>query len=522
MKRRNFIAAAAATLAAPAIAQDTRRTILRFVPQANLTVLDPVWTTATVTNGHGNYVFDTLYGCDSKMRPMPQMAEGQDVSPDGRTWRIKLRENLFFHDGTKVLARDCAASIARWAKRDPFGQLLDRVVDSYGAPDDRLIEIKLTRPFPMLPDALGKTEGPAFIMPERLARTDPNTAVKEMVGSGPFRFVAAEYNSGSRVVYEKFEKYVPRNEPADTLSGGKVAHFPRVEWIVIPDNATAAAALGNGEADWWERPMVDLVPTLKANPNVTVQVADPAGRLALLRMNMLHKPFDSLKLRRAMMAAVNQEDYMRAARGDDASLWTVCRSIFPKGTPYYQDAGEDLMPANLIAAKKLLDASGYAGEKVVLINPTDFPDIGPLGQITNEWLKKLGMNVDFRETDWGTVVQRRASREPVEKGGWSIFHTTGSAEAYSNPASNYLVRGPGETGWFGWWKNPAAETMADEWLAAADPAEQTRIAKAMGKLAIEDVSCIPVGQFYLQTAFRKNLVGVLTGPSPYPWNVRRT
>lgn len=521
IRRRAVLAAAASLLAAPAIAQDTRPRTLRFIPQANLTVLDPVWGTATVTNGHGNYVFDTLYGCDSKLVARPQMAEGHEVSPDGLIWRIKLRENLWFHDGTPVLARDCAASIARWAKRDTFGQLLDRATERYGALDDRTIEIRLTRPFPLLADALGKPEGPAFIMPERLARTEHTKPVSEMTGSGPFRFLPGDYNSGSRAAYARFERYAPRAEPADVMAGGKVAHFDRIEWIVIPDHSTAASALGNGEADWWERPLVDLVPSLQRNPSVTVKVADPAGRLALMRMNMAQKPFDNAKLRRAMMAAVNQEDYMRAARGDDTALWTDCRSVFPKGTPYYQDAGIGLMPGDLNAARKLLDASGYAGEKLVLINPTDFPDIGPLGQITNEWLVKLGMNVDFRETDWGTVVQRRASREPVEKGGWSVFHTTGSATAYSNPAVNYLVRGPGEPGWFGWWRNPQSETLAEEWLAAADPATQTRIAIEMGRLAMADVSCVPLGQFYLQTAFRRTLTGVLTGPSPYPWNVRR-
>jgi peptide/nickel transport system substrate-binding protein len=521
MKRRSFLAGASTLLAAPAIAQDMRATTLRFVPQANLTVLDPIWTTATVTNGHGNYVFDTLYGSDAKMKPQPQMAGGHEVSADGRVWRIRLRDDLWFHDGTPVRAQDAAASIARWAKRDSFGQLLDRVVERYGAVDDRTIEIRLTRPFPLMLDALGKAEVPPFIMPERLAKTDPNTAVREMVGSGPFRFIAAEYNSGSRVVYEKFDRYVPRSEPAEWLSGGKIAHFKRVEWIVIPDNSTAAAALGNGEVDWWERPLVDLVPQLKRNPNVTVQVADPAGRLAMLRTNHAQKPFDNLKLRKVMMAAVQQEDYMRAARGDDTSLWTVCRSLFPKGSPYFEDMGTGMMPGDLTVAKKLLDASGYGGEKIALINPTDFPDIGPLGQITNEWLKKLGMNVDFQETDWGTVVQRRASREPTNKGGWSIFHTTGSASTYATPAANYLVRGQGASAWFGWWNSPAVETLADEWLVAADPAEQLRLGRAIGRLAMEDVSCVPVGQFYLQTAFRKNLAGVLQGPSPYPWNVRR-
>ncbi len=520
MKRRSFIAGSASLLAAPAIAQNTRANTLRFVPQANLSVLDPVWTTATVTGEHGNYVFDTLYGADAKLRARPQMAESHEVSADGRTWRIRLREGLWFHDGTPVLARDCAASVARWAKRDSFGQLLDRVTESFGAADDRTIEIRLKKPFPALLDAIGKVEGPAYIMPERLAKTDPNTAVKEMIGSGPYRFLPVDYNSGSRVAYEKFERYTPRSEPAEWMSGGKIPYFKRIEWIVIPDNATAAAALGNGEVDWWERPLVDLIPSLKKNPAVTVQVADPGGRLALMRMNHLYKPFDALKVRRAFLAAVRQEDYMRAARGDDESLWTSCRSLFPKGTPYFADIGDAVMPGDLNVAKRLLDASGYAGEKIVVINPTDFPDIGPLGQITNEWMKKLGVNVDFAETDWGTVVQRRASREPVTKGGWSVFHTTGSAATYASPATNYLVRGQGEAGWNGWWKSEQAETMAESWLNATDPAEQAKLAGALGRLAMEDVSAVPVGQFYLQTAFRKSISGVLQGPAPYPWNVR--
>ncbi len=300
------------TLTAPAIALNTRATTLRFVPQANLTVLDPTWTTEIVANSHNNYVFDTLYGSDSKLRPLPQMAEGHEVSADGRVWRIRLREGLWFHDGTKVLAHDCDASLARWAKRDSFGQLLDRVVESWGGTADRTVEIKLTRPFPLMLEAIGKPETPAFVMPEHLARTDPNTTVTEMVGSGSYRFIAGEFNSGSRAVYEWFERYVSRGEAPDSTSGGKVAHFQRVEWVVIPDHATASAALATGEVDWWERPLTDLIPSLKQNPGVTVRIADPGGRVVMMRMNCLHKPFDNAKVRRAGRRHVAADDLPRS------------------------------------------------------------------------------------------------------------------------------------------------------------------------------------------------------------------
>ncbi|HEV3184898.1 MAG TPA: ABC transporter substrate-binding protein, partial [Xanthobacteraceae bacterium] len=229
MDRRTLLKGAAASLlAAPAVAQPGKSATLRFVPQANLTLLDPIFTTATVTSNHAYYVFDTLYSVAGDGKPKPQMAEGHTVSDDGRVWQIRLRDGLKFHDGTPVRAIDCALSIERWSKREPFGQTLAKYVDSFGAPDDRTIEIKLKKPFPLLREAIGKADSSVcFIMPERLARTDPFKAVTEMVGSGPYRFIAGEYNSGSRAVYEKFDGYVPRNEPPDWATGGKVAHFPR-------------------------------------------------------------------------------------------------------------------------------------------------------------------------------------------------------------------------------------------------------------------------------------------------------
>jgi peptide/nickel transport system substrate-binding protein len=515
-------AAAGPPLAAPAVAQDMRTATLRFVPQANLSVLDPIVTTATVTGNHGYHVFDTLYGVDADLKPHPQMAEGHEVSADGRAWRFRLREGLKFHDGEPVRAQDCVASLKRWCAREPFGQLLLRVAEEWRVLDDRNFEIRLKRRFPPLLDAFAKPDSSVpFIMPERLAATDPARPVTEMIGSGPYRFLAGEFNSGSRVVYEKFDGYVPRREQPVWTSGAKVAHFRRIEWHILPDPATAAAALQSGEVDWWERPHPDLQGLLARSRDIRREVSDPKGRMAVMRMNHLHPPFDDVRIRRAVMMSVVQDDYMRASRGDDTADWTTCRSLWPRQTPYYRDEGEALMPGSLDRARAALREAGYGGQKVVVINPTDFPDIGPLGLVTADALRRMGMNVDLAESDWGTVVQRRANREPLDRGGWSILHTTGGASAWANPAVSFLVRGQGAQGWFGWWANARAEELAEAWLFAEDEAAQRRVAGELGRLAMEEVAFVPLGQFVIRTAFRANVTGILQGSSPYPWNVRR-
>ncbi len=522
MHRRTLLKATAASLlAAPAIAQPAKTATLRFVPQANLTLLDPVFTTATVTGNHAYYVFDTLYSCAADFVPRPQMAEGHTVSDNKLVWRIRLREGLKFHDGTPVRAIDCAASLERFCKREPFGQLLGKVVEKFGTVDDRTIEIRLTKPFPLLLECIGKADSSvAFIMPERLARTDPFKQITEMVGSGPYRFVADEYVTGSRVVYAKFDGYVPRQEKADWATGGKVAYFPRVEWKIIPDSATAGAALQNGEIDWWEQPLPDLLPQLAANKDIALQVDIPQGRESLMRLNHLQAPFNDVRIRRAVLMAVNQEDYMRATFGDDTSLWRTCKSQFPCGTIYETPDDGTYMRGDIAAAKKMLQDAGYKGEKVTIINPTDFPAIHPLGLVTADTLKKIGMNVDLQETDWGTVIQRRSSREATDKGGWSIFHTFGSAIAYATPATSALVRGQGKDAWFGWWDSAKAEQLVQDWLDAPDAAGQKQKAAELARLTMSDVGTIPLGQWYGKTAFRKSITGVLPGVSPYPWNVR--
>ena len=528
MRRRTFLKATAATAATAlpsrfAIAQSGVRTnkLLRYVPTADLSVLDPSWTTTQVSITHGYYVFDTLYGIDHTQRPRPQMAEGHTTSDDGRVWDIKLRDGLKFHDGEPVLARDAAASLKRWAARDVYGQVLGAFVEEFTTADDRTIRIKLKSPFPMLLDTLGKPNGMLpVVMPERLAKTDLTRPNTEMIGSGPYRFLKSEFVAGSSGAYEKFKDYVPRNEKPDWASGGKVAHIERIEWKIINDPSTAAAALQKGEVDWWEQVQPDLLPLLRKEKSLTVMNFNPVGFFGTMRFNHLHAPFNNAAVRRAVRIGMNPEEYMSAVTGGDDTIWRACRALFPCGTAYGEEFDAKDMSGDVDAARRALQQSGYAGEKVVILNPADVPTIGPFGQVTYDLLKKMGMNVEIQEMDWNTLAQRRTKKDAPDKGGWSIFHNWWLGTSFINPAISPILRGLGAKGWAGDYSNPKIEELNDAWTRALTDEERTRLARAIHQEAWTDVPTVVLGRFYILSAHHRQLGGILESTSPYPWNVR--
>ncbi|HRE22430.1 MAG TPA: ABC transporter substrate-binding protein, partial [Rhabdaerophilum sp.] len=344
MDRRTFIKstggaallAASGGLATPALSQGASNKVLRFVPQSNLANFDPIWGTQYVVRNAAALVWDTLYGVDDKLVPQRQMVEKEEVSADGLVWTFKLRAGMKFHDGEPVRAKDAVQSIKRWAARDPMGLMITAIQNELVAVDDLTFRWALKKPYPKMLLALGKNNSPcSFIMPERIAQTDPFKQITEYIGSGPMKFKKEEWVPGAKAVFERFADYKPRDEAASWLAGGKKMMVDRIEWIIMPDPATASAALQNGEVDWWENPISDLVPVLKANRNIMVDIGDPLGNIGAFRMNHLHPPFNKVKIRRAILAAMNQEDYMRGIVGDDNNLWKPIPGFFTPGTPLY-------------------------------------------------------------------------------------------------------------------------------------------------------------------------------------------
>ena len=524
VRRRRFLGGAAGVLAMPNIGGAQGRKVLTFMPQSDLAILDPIFTAAYVTRHHGMMVFDTLYGMDATYQIQPQMAEGHRIEADGKTWLITLRDGLLWHDGEKVLARDCVASIRRWGARDGFGQTLLAVTDALDAPDDRNIRFRLQRPFPLLPAALGKPgSNVCLMMPERLANTDPFKQITEMIGSGPFRFIANDRVPGSLIAYERNSAYVPR--PSGTASftaGPKRVHVDRVEWHVTPDPATAAAAMRTGERDWWEAPTFDLLPLLRQSGTLTIPPADPLGSMSGIRFNHLQKPFNNPALRRALLGAVNQEDYMTAVAGTDHTGWRTGIGVFCPSSPMASDAGMAVLnsPRDYSAVKQAVAASGYLGERAVVPVASDFPILKALGEVGVDMLEKAGIAAEPRYMDWGSILALLPKSGPVEEGGWSAFHSSWSGLDQFDPAVHVWIRGNGTAASRGWPDSPKLEAMRQDWLFATGDAVRKQIAEDIQQQVFVDVPYIPVGQFLPRTVYQHTVTDVLRGYALF-WNLTK-
>ena len=523
MHRRSLLIAAG-TLAAPAIARAQSARVLKYTPPAMINILDPVHGATLITRIHSLMVYDTLYGIDDDWVPQPQMAEGHVLEDGGKTWRITLREGLRFHDNSPVLARDVVASLKRWGKRDVMGQGIFDITDELSAPSDRVVLWKLKRPYPLLPEALGKMNNTiAAILPERIANTDAFTAITDFTGSGPFRYVAAERVEGARSVYARAETYVPRSSgAAQIMAGPKVVHFDRVEWTVMPDPSTAANALTKGEIDWWSAPIADLIPLLKRNSALKVDVLDRSGSVGVVRFNFLHPPFNKVAVRQAALAAISQRDIMTAVFGTDESLWRTPCGFFPPGTPNASDTGLAALkdPPDLDAARRLLAASGYAGEKVLFNVATEIPTLKNQADVVIDSWQKIGFNVDYVPLATSIIDARLSNKGTTAEGGWSAFASSNSGYAAATPVANNFLRANGDKAIFGWPDIPRIEELRTAYIDAPDRAAQAAICRTLQQVCFETLPYIPTGMWLPPTAYRADLTDVRRG-FPQFYGVRR-
>ncbi|MBU6499687.1 MAG: ABC transporter substrate-binding protein [Rhodospirillales bacterium] len=524
MRRRDILKSAAAVpvaLAAPKLARAAGSSVLKFIPQADVASLDPVWTTADITRNYSLAVYDTLYGIDAKFAVQPQMVAGHTTSADGKQWELTLRDGLKFHDNTPVLARDCVASIKRWGANDPLGSALMARTDEVSAPSDKVIRFRLKEPFALLPSALSQYS--SCIMPERVTNVAAGKQVTESIGSGPFRFNTKERVVGSLMVFDKFEGYVPRADGVPSFTAGpKIAYFDRVEWHVVPDPATSAGALTSKEVDWWENPALDLVPSLEKNHDLVLRVTDISGEIGCLRFNCLLPPFDNPAIRRVVLKACNQSDFMDAVAGSVPKLVTTDVGVFVPGTPMASTVGIGVThgSTDYAALKKELAAAGYKGEKIVLLAATTISTIYAEAQVAADLLKKIGFNVDMQSLDWGTVVQRRASMSPLDKGGWSIFFTFLGGPGNVSPAPNIAIRGNGKGAWVGWPTDPKMEALRNAWFTAPDLAAQQKLCEQMQVNFWQTVPYVPLGMYKQPTAYRNYLKDIRDG-YPQMYGVKR-
>ena len=499
------------------------QTTLRVVMHSDLKIVDPIWTTAYITRNHGYMIYDTLFATDANGKVQPQMLEKYAVTADGLTYTLTLRDGLLWHDGAPVTAEDCIASIKRWGAKDAMGQKMMTFVKDFAIVDAKTFRINLTSPTGLVVGGLGKPSSAApFMMPKRVADTNPNDQISDFTGSGPFVFKKDEWKPGDKAVYVKFDKYKPRAEPPSGMAGGKVVKVDRIEWRVVADQQTAVNALIAGEIDYIEQPAHDLLPVLKKDAGIKLVDINPLGNQYAFRFNSTVKPFDNPKIKQALLYAFNQEDFLKATIGDP-TYYKVCLEMFICGTPLGSTKGMDgLLQSNFVKARQLLTEAGYDGTPIVLLHSTDLQVLTNLAPVAKSLMEKAGFKVDMQDMDWQTVVARRAKKEPPSQGGWSAFLTSWVSADVLNPVSTAFLNSSCDKALFGWPCDPEIEKLRDQFAREADPAKQKAIAEAVQVAWAQDPTHVFLGQWYQPAAVRKNIDGFVIAPVTVFWNVTKT
>lgn len=512
-------AAATAVLCMPPVRAQKGQQTLRFVAQADLKILDPVWTTAYITRDHSYLVYDTLFGTDENFQIKPQMVDRTTVSADGMKYTFTLRDGLRWHDGHPVVSDDCVESIKRWGKTNRLGQLFMASTGRIAPVDLKTFTLELAQPFGPVLDALGG-QRPPFMMPARIASTPAEEQVKEIIGSGPFKFAKDEWQPGEQVVYVRNPNYIPRDETPSGSTGGKKVYLDKVIWRYIPDPWDAAEDLAAGKADWWEQPPLDFIPKIEQNPDLRTFVIDPLGTQGWLRPNCLHPPFNNKKAREALLHMMDQETYLGWAIGQ-SQYYRACGSVFACGGPYATTVGaEPIMKHDLTRARQLVNESGYDGRAIVVLHITDIPFLNAAGIVTRQRLEAIGFKVILKAMDWSTNVVVRARKEPPDRGGWNLLHTWWQGADVVNPAVHFGVSGAGPRAWFGWPDIPQLEKLVTDWVRATDQTKRKQLADEIQRVTLGEVTYVPWGEWDQPTAFRRNVRDVLKFGAPIFWNVK--
>jgi peptide/nickel transport system substrate-binding protein len=295
-------------------------------------------------------------------------------------------------------------------------------------------------------------------------------------------------------------------------AGGKVVYVDRVESIYMPDAGIAMQAIAAGEIDLHESPATDLLALVEGNPDVVIQANDPQGYELFMVLNHLHPPFDKVEARQAVLWGTKQEEYLAAVAGDP-ELYQVCPAIFGCGGPNESSAGaEALLGFDVEKAKGMLADAGYAGQRVVLMDPADNSTLHPAALVGTQTLRRIGLEVEVQAMDWSTLTQRRASKAPPSEGGWNVFITNGTATGIANPLTHNFVKNC-EQAWYGWPCDPKIVEVSRQWALETDPAKRKELIDQLQRLHMENVSYVPLGQYKPAIIYRKELSGVIPGPA---------
>jgi peptide/nickel transport system substrate-binding protein len=500
-----LLAVLAGAAPAPAAAQETPRAggVLKAAMIGEPPTLDAHLTTAVITFNIMWHVYETLYALDRNFEPAPMLAEGHTVSDDGRRYTITLRRGVKFHNGKELTADDAVTSLVRWGRLQTSGKAIWKYVEAVEARDASTVVFHLKTPTGSLLHALATNH--AAIYPKDVVEAAGDNAVKNLIGTGPFRFV--EHRPDRHIKLARFKDYVARPEPPNGYGGKRTAWVDEILFLPTPDLAVRTAGLETAEYHFADQIKQDQHERLSRIPGLELSVIK-FGFWTTAVLNHKQGLMTNKKLRQAMLAALDPEPIMAAAIGNK-EFYRVDGSIFQKELPWHSAAGlEAYNQKDKDKARRLLKEAGYAGQPVRWLTTQEYDYMYKSALVARQQLEAVGFKIDLQVVDWATLVQRRGKPELFE-----VFST--GFPVNFDPA----LFVPLQCDWPGWWCHEEKERLMAELTRESDPRKRKAIIERIQALFYEDVGRIKFGDVFYFRAARKELRGSFrTLPGIHFWN----
>lgn len=503
-------------LAGPAVAgseSPKHGGIFKMATHQDIPTLDCMMSSADVVYEPGGHIFETLVQyitADGKIAP--ELADRWTVSKDNLKFTFNIRQGVKFHNGAELTSEDVLASVERWFKNGARGGIARPYLDRLSTPDKYTFEIYLKQPYGPLLSLLGFGNGGPVIIPAKIAREAGAEMLKpeNYIGTGPYKF--GKWVQGEYVSLDRWEGYVPRNEPPNGRAGKKIAYFDRAEFHIVKEEAARTNGVSSGQYYYATGVQADQYDSLVKNPNIRAIKLEPPYWCQIF-FNTKEGLCASQGLRQAILATLNMDEIMVAVFGD---LSEVQGSIFPKSTPWYTTAGLDKYnQKNPKLGRDLAKKAGYKGEKIRMLVGNMYP-MYDLSQVVAKQLKDAGFNVDFQVYDWAGVVANRGQSNK-----WELFVTSGSA-VYYDPGISYWLSPTMP----GWWNTPEKQAVLKDFVSITDYKARLDAWSRFQEIFYTQVPIIKFGDYYqLHMAATENKIknlGSKTHPIHtfvYAWNL---
>lgn len=466
--------------------------------------LDPTVATSDLVSIITQHVFETLFCFDGAWQVRPLLADGlPTISPDARTYAIRLRSGVRFHDGSPMTSDDAVASLQRWLKLSPRGRQAAPSVAGIAADGPLGLTITLSRPYAPLLALLAMNNGAAAILPKAVAGSA--AAMGDPVGTGPYRFV--EHKPDQYIRLARFDGYASPPGPPDGYAGGRRAVIGEIRFVPVPNPTTRVDGMLSGQYQFADSLAAEMLPRLNGQAGVAPITVKPFG-FPLMIFNERAGPMQSLDVRRAAQAALSCSDMLAAGFGDPA-FFDAQGSIYAEGTPYYDAASVTAYNLNDPAkAGELLKQAGYAKQPIRIMTSQQYDFLYKMSLVAQQNLQDAGFTVDLQVLDWATLLGRRGDEKA-----WDAFFTY---HTFVPEPSLITVLNPSYPGW---WDTPAKRAALDAFDGETDPAKRVADWKAVQALFYAEAPSVKVGDFYNLAARSTHLTGTTTVPWPFFWNV---